>query len=88
MPGQPVTREAIRSAYAALPVSLSRPACAGHWAMAPASDAETRRGVVQPELRAATGYALREPVGPDFQPSLRERLDHQASREADIPRDG
>ena len=77
--------EAVRVAYAAIAGDLVEAGIRGHWAMVPASDADLVDAWFSMSFGLQHAYALREPVGTDFQPSIPDGLTIRRPTRDDIP---
>lgn len=77
--------EAVRVAYAAIAGDLVEAGIRGHWAMVPASDPDLVDAWFSMSFGLQHAYALREPVGTDFQPSIPDGLTIRRPTRDDIP---
>lgn len=66
--------EAVRQAYAAIAGDLVDAGIRGHWAMVPATDADLVDAWFTMSFGLQHAYALREPVGTDFEPRIGHSL--------------
>ncbi len=76
--------ESIRECYAALAGDLVDAGISGHWAMVPASDADMSQGWFSMSFGLQHDYAVREAVGPDFEPATRDGLTIRRPTKADV----
>jgi GNAT superfamily N-acetyltransferase len=77
--------EAIRECYAHVAGDLVERAVRGHWAMVPATDSELIEGWFSIGFGVQHDYAVREPVGTYFQPTIRPGLTIRRPERTDIP---
>ncbi len=77
--------EAVRNCYARVAGKLVDAGIRSHWAVAPSSDTDLGDAWFSMSFGLQAAYALREPVGPDFQPQARDGMVIRRPDQADFP---